>query len=588
MRRRISLTMFAMVVGSLLLAGLITLGLTRLDSIHKTQTELVTDATRLAESVQEEVAAGNHHDSLAVVRGVLAVLKAPLNLQGEAIYGVRPDLSFYNLLDPRGPVELPSGLRPGDVETANLVEGLPVTGHRGGLAWAALLFSTQKAVATGGPRCPSCQFVNLVVVLTRQAPTGLGDAGTWFGIAAAATVVVSLLVATRLGRRIARPLQQAEEVTGRIAAGDLSARVPVPKKEGHELVSLANSVNKMAASLALARGAQRQFLMSVSHDLRTPLTSIRGYAEALAEGATDDVPRAAGVILSEARRLERLVGDLLELAKLEAGTFSLACVSVDLCEVVAATVEGFEPAATALGLQIVLNFPGAEGLRGTSKHGSLTAPTGALGGASRGAGGGGAGAGGGGAGGALGGFLGGAGGATHERPRPVFCYADPDRLGQVVANVVENALKYATAVVSVTATYGASGEPTLVVEDDGPGIPPADLHRVFQRLYQSASAASRKLGSGLGLAIVRELVTAMGGEVRAESPIRDAGGTRMVVVLRQPASEAGRARQTSSRARSAAGKDPERSPDTTAGASAGPAGATPAPPPNPSLEHAKR
>jgi len=488
MRRRISLTMFALVVGALAFAGLATLGLVYLDSIHTTETELVTEARQLAEGVQEEVLHANHHDSLAVLRSTLAVLKAPLNLQNEAVYGVRPNFTFYNLLDPREPVVLPAKLKPADLETAQLVESLPVTGHRGDLVWAALLFSTQKPVAVGGPHCPGCQDVNLVVVLARKAPTGVGGAGTWFAIAAAATLLVSLVVANRLGHRIARPLQQAEEVTGRIAAGDLSARVPVPSKEGQELVSLANSVNKMAASLAEARGTQRQFLMSVSHDLRTPLTSIRGYAEALADGATDDVAKAASVVLAEATRLERLVGDLLELAKLEAGSFSLSCTSVDLGEVAAQTVEAFEPAAASLGLQLELDAP-RYGAAGSGQ--------------------------------------------------PVVCYADPDRLGQVAANVVENALKYARRKVTVGVSRGDGRRgPTLTVVDDGPGIGPKDLARVFERLYQSADAASRKLGSGLGLAIVRELVTAMGGEVWAESPAGPGGGARIVVELRPPGPQA--------------------------------------------------
>ena len=102
-------------------------------------------------------------------------------------------------------------------------------------------------------------------------------------------MIVALVAANRLGHRIARPLQQTEAVTRRIATGDLEARVPVTAQEWPELVSLANSVNQMAASLARAQGTQRQFLMSVSHDLRTPLTSIRGFAEALSDGATTDV-----------------------------------------------------------------------------------------------------------------------------------------------------------------------------------------------------------------------------------------------------------------------------------------------------------
>ncbi|MCL6091392.1 MAG: HAMP domain-containing histidine kinase [Actinobacteria bacterium] len=481
--------MFALVVGALVFAGGVTLGLTSLDSVAKTESQLVVEAEQLALGVQKEVAAGGGHNANAVLRQVLNFLKEPLNLQGEAVYGVQSHgtnlPTLYNFLEPSQPVVLPGGLRQDQlVSQPGFIVGLPVKGHRQNLAWAAKLFSTRKAVEA---KCPGCQFYNLVVVLTRKAPAGVGSAGTWFAIAAAATMVVSLLAATRLGRRIARPLQQVEAVTGRIAAGDLSARVPIPAKEGHELVSLATSVNQMADSLARARGAQRQFLMSVSHDLRTPLTSIRGYAEALADGATDDVPRAAGVVLSEARRLERLVGDLLELAKLEAGSFSLSCTKVDLFDLAHSAVEAFEPAATSFGLLLELRSSGD--------------------------------------------------GA------PVVCYADPDRLGQVVANVVENALKYARQRVTVTAGYAGPGAPSFAVEDDGPGIPAEDLDNVFKRLYQSSSAASRKLGSGLGLAIVKELVTAMGGTVMAESPTRAGGGTRIVVTLSapQPSGPVGRA-----------------------------------------------
>jgi two-component system sensor histidine kinase BaeS len=296
----------------------------------------------------------------------------------------------------------------------------------------------------------------------------------WFAIAAAATLAGALIVADRLGHRLARPLQQAETVTRRIAAGDLEARVPVPGGVGHEIVSLATSVNQMAASLARAQGTQRQFLMSVSHDLRTPLTSIRGFAEALYDGATTDVHYAAGVISSEAGRLERLVTDLLELAKLQAGTFSLHCLPLDLSEVVSDTAQAFAPAASALGLAVQIQ----------------TAP-----------------------------------------PDDVRCDADPDRLGQVVANLVENALKYATSGVAVS-TGLSDGRPWVAVEDDGPGIPEQDLPRVFERLYQSRSSEGRKLGSGLGLAIVDELVVAMGGRVAVQSPTGPRGGTRVVATLR--------------------------------------------------------
>jgi signal transduction histidine kinase len=476
MRRRLSLTMVAMVIGALLFAGLATLGLTDLNSVQQTQSELVSEAKQLAQGVEEAATTGKRHDSLAVLRSTLSVLKAPLQLQGEAVVGISQDGSFYNPLDASEPigsdkaVTLPSSLSVSNVETPQLIDGLPVSGHRGRLAWAAVLIPRPVPLAVGGP-------INLVVVLTRNAPSGVGAAALWFAIASAATIVISLIAANRLGHRIARPLQQTEGVTRRIARGDLEARVAVPAREGSELVSLANSVNQMAASLAKAQGAQRQFLMSVSHDLRTPLTSIRGFAEAISDGATDDVEYAAGVISSEARRLERLVTDLLELAKLDSGAFSLHCGPVDLSKVVTEATRAFAPAASEQGLAIAIE----------------TAPAG-----------------------------------------EVWCDADPDRLAQVVANVVENALKYATSQVTVKAARFDDDRPTVLVEDDGPGIPPQDLGHVFERLYQGRLPADRKVSSGLGLAIVDELVSAMGGEVRAESPIGPAGGTRFVIAL-QPA-----------------------------------------------------
>ncbi len=108
--------------------------------------------------------------------------------------------------------------------------------------------------------------------------------------------------------------------------------------------------------------------------------------------------------------------------------------------------------------------------------------------------------------------------------------ADPDRLAQVVANLVENALKYARTRVGVGVALSDQGA-VIWVDDDGPGIAAEDLPRVFDRLFMSSRYPARQVGTGLGLAIVAELVSAMGGSVRAESPTSRAGGTRMVVTL---------------------------------------------------------
>jgi signal transduction histidine kinase len=163
------------------------------------------------------------------------------------------------------------------------------------------------------------------------------------------------------------------------------------------------------------------------------------------------------------------VADLLDLARLDAHQFSLHPGPVDARTVVADAVEAFRPAAGEVGVALTMT-PGPA----------------------------------------------------------VAASVDAQRLAQVVANLVENALKYATA--AVTVAVAATGpELVLTVEDDGAGIPPADVPRVFERLYTSRPAPGRTFGTGIGLAIVRELAAAMGGTTRVDTS--DAAGTRFVVTL---------------------------------------------------------
>ena len=481
MRRRLTVAMTLMVAASLFLAGVVTLVLTVRDARDQTRQELVVQARGLARGVRNEARKVGARAAPRVAPGVrlrdlLAILKAPLRLNGEAVLVVTPSGRFVDPSAPlRAPV-LPSGLRAAQLDPVALLDGQTVTGSAGGVVWAAAPFVAP--VRFTSPRTGTVSGdATEVVILTRSPPTGLGSAGWWFLVAAVAIIALALVVANRLGRRIVRPLDAARAVTERIAGGDLDARVPDPPGTDPELAALSQSVNAMADSLARARGLERQFLLSVSHDLRTPLTSIRGFAEAIADGAAEDTQRAAVVIATESRRLERLVRDLLDLAKLDARRFSLDARPVNLGEVVADTVEGFRPAADGFGLRLAVDVGPPDG--------------------------------------------------------PPDALADPDRLAQVVANLVENAIKFANADVHV-GTAWARGEPVLWVDDDGPGIPADDVAHVFERLYTSGRRADRAVGSGLGLAIVAELVTAMGGCVRAESPLSASGGTRMVVTL-QPA-----------------------------------------------------
>ena len=437
MRRRLTLAIVGVVAGALVVAGLGSLVLVRRAAAGEARAELVRQAEALARGAEE-----------ARRPGVVGVLRQVLRLEGFAVVPMAPTGRLLSTP--------PAGVTEDDLGTDRLLGGETVSGVRGSVVYAA--------APVRGPRR------SVAVVLTRHV-SGMGPVGGYFALAAGLALLAAVIVADRVGRRIAEPLAQAEGATRRIAAGDLATRVPQVEGAYPELASLARSINAMTADLERARSLERQFLLSVSHDLRTPLTSIRGFAEAIADGVTPDSRQAAEVIGAEARRLERLVGDLLELANLEAQRFSLALSRVDAGEVVAHTAEGFRPAAAAAGVTLTVDVPEGE--------------------------------------------------ALHAR-------ADPERLAQVVANLVENALKFAHSRIDVA--VGADDDGVVIsVIDDGTGIHPADLPQVFGRLHQSGRGSpARQVGSGLGLAIVAELVAAMGGTVEARS---EPGATHLVVTL---------------------------------------------------------
>jgi two-component system, OmpR family, sensor kinase len=357
-----------------------------------------------------------------------------------------------------GITDLPKGLKPTDLNARRLLAGKEQSGQRGGTVFVA---DPLRVVNGNTP----------VVLLTQQVETQpLGRAGPFFLLAGAVALVVAAVIAFYLARRLTRPLTAMGQTADRIAGGDLSARVDLGRHPDDELAGLARALDGMAAQLEAARGLEREFLLSVSHDLRTPLTSISGYAQAIADGTVDgrdEQKRAAGVIGAEARRLERLVADLLDLARLDAHEFSLTPRPVDAAEVVGEAVDAFHPSAREIGVDLVVD-----------RAGSAPVDT------------------------------------------------DPERLGQIVANLVENALKYARTRVTV-GVASTNGTLEVRVDDDGPGIDPNDLPHVFDRLYTSRPAPGRKVGTGLGLAIVRELSAAMGGT--ADVQALDGQGTRFVV-----------------------------------------------------------
>ncbi|MFG1949510.1 sensor histidine kinase [Micromonospora sp. NPDC048830] len=302
------------------------------------------------------------------------------------------------------------------------------------------------------------------VVLTRPATPGLWGRvllSLWLPLLAG--LAAGLAAGSLLARRLAHPIRTAATAAARLSAGDRSVRVPVEPPD--EVAELAIALNGLAAALATSEGRQREFLLSVSHELRTPLTAIRGYAEALADGVVgaDEAPDTGRTMLAEAEHLDRLVRDLLALARLEAADFPLEPVPVDLARLAADAERTWADRCAAVGVPFRTEIP----------------------------------------------------------DRPVPAYTDPGRIRQVVDGLLENALRVVPPGAPVVlAARPAGSDPAaggvLEVRDGGPGFTDDDLAVAFERgaLHQRYRGV-RKVGSGLGLALAAGLVRRLGGEIAA-------------------------------------------------------------------------
>ncbi len=396
------------------------------------------------------------------LRALRTQLRAGLRISDLSAVTLGPDGAVAEI-GASGSFTLPDGLSASDLDTEQLLDGTEVTGRAGNTVFLAI-----PARQIGRQR--------LVIIATDQVETKvLSRATPLLLIAGLWVLVFAVAIAVWLARRLTRPIREIERAAAQLAAGDLSGRADIPPGTDADLAELGETLNAMAVQLELSRGSQRAFLLSISHDLRTPLTSIRGYAEALADGTLDDADpdarkRAATVITAEARRLERLVRDLLDLSRLDSREFSLNPRACDIAEIVRDATAAFAPQATDLGVDL-----------------------------------------------------------RAEAGDAFPAEMDPERLAQIVANLVENALKYATSTIQVSVSRPGGGRAAIAVADDGSGIPADDLDHVFERLYTVRTTPARSVGTGLGLAIVRELATAMGGTAAVETP--PAGGTRFVVTL---------------------------------------------------------
>jgi two-component system sensor histidine kinase BaeS len=271
---------------------------------------------------------------------------------------------------------------------------------------------------------------------------------------------LALLFGTLLFRQITRPLSDLQNSALEIAKGDLATRVAISTED--EVGQVGQAFNQMADKLENVQRLRRQMVADIAHELRTPLSVIRGNLEAMLDGLIEPEPGELADVHEEVMRLTRLTEDLRLLSLADAGQLSLVMQQIELCELIKATLDHLK--VLAENQRVLLESDISE--------------------------------------------------LTHLVP------GDPDKLKQALINLIENAIRFTPPGSRVLVkAYENAGKVNILVIDGGPGIPPEDQPFVFERFWRGDSGRDRADGgSGLGLSIVKEIVSKHGGSVAVDSP----------------------------------------------------------------------
>jgi signal transduction histidine kinase len=346
------------------------------------------------------------------------------------------------------------------VSATELDKGVPIKANGQVVGW--LLFEPRFTPLS--PESPEAEFLSRMTrAITYSA---LGAVG------------LALLLGALLARTLTRPIRELTDATKAVARGELGQQVSVRTHD--ELGELAASFNQMSADLADSIWQRRQMTADIAHDLRTPLSVILGYTEALRDGKLQATPETFGIMHEEARHLSHLIDDLRTLSLADAGELPLTRQSVAPRELLNRAAAAHSTQAARNKVEIVVR-------------------------------------------------------AADDLPR---VWIDPERMIQVLGNLLSNALRYTPSggrieISAVQRTVpGENPALQLQVRDNGSGISPADLPHIFERFYRGDTARSQSGESGLGLAIARSLVEMHGGQISAESAPRE--GTTITILLPWP------------------------------------------------------
>ena len=458
--RRIPLLMAGVAAIAVLLGALVAWPLLRAAADSTAQRTLSRTADLTAELLQRTYAGEFEMGPRGGVSARLEALLAPQQVTAHVCSAVTC-VEASGLVVPASAVERP--LRASDIEA--VTSGGEVSDRRAGLSGASYVEGR-----------PITDGIGVLLVQPAEVARDLSmPALGRLGMALALGLLVAVVIGTWVARRLTRPLAQAAEAANAMSSGQRDVRID--PQGPSEVADIAIALNRLSAALNESEGRQREFFLTVSHELRTPLTSVKGYAEALADGVIppEDIPAVAGVVRSEADHLDRLVADLLDLARLGAADVAVEPVDLDLAGLGADAAAVWAGRAARAGVLFVDEVV--------------------------------------------------------RTPHPVR--TDPVRVRQIIDNLMENALRVTgegqPVVLRVSSGPGPQ-EFLLEVRDGGPGLSDDDLSVAFEPGELHARYRGiRKVGSGVGLALVARLADRLGGRAKAGSAPE--GGAAFLVVL---------------------------------------------------------
>ncbi|TAL40416.1 MAG: HAMP domain-containing histidine kinase [Salinibacterium sp.] len=423
LRGRITAVTVVVAVIAVVITGLISLQLVRASTTQEARDQLSAQADVLAK-VPRLASAAELSDkaSLAVGGTQVALVRSDGQVEGAA--------SAY--VDSRILAALERG------------ESVSTT-RRGGAMLGRVMIEARPA--QGG------NAVLLALPLT-SVDRALGAATMRILIALGIGLVVAIVGGSLLARRLSRPLTETAAAARRLASGERGVRMPGSPTT--EIAAVTDALASLDAALVTSEARQREFLLSISHELRTPLTAVRGYAEAMADGLVPpaDVLSVGATLVAETERLDRFVGDLLELARLEADDFTIAHAATDVTALLTEAATAWQGRAASAGVLLEVSAAGY----------------------------------------------------------PIS--TDARRVRQVIDGLIENALRVSPAGSMISLRLVQNGRTRIEVQDGGPGFAPEDLAVAFDRgVLRARYRDIRPVGTGLGLSIASRLVARLGGTI---------------------------------------------------------------------------